>query len=121
MFWEKFLDLCNERNVKPNPVAKELNISSGSVTGWKNGVQPRDLQLKKIADYFGVPMSYFTEKEKPSAEGELLERNKDNQISPNEPKLTEGEELMLQLFRQIPEDKQQTVLETIRLVLKIQE
>lgn len=117
MFWEKFLSLCAQKKIKPNQVAQQLSIASGTVTKWKQGSHPRDLQLKKIADYFGVPMSYFTEKEKPSDEGELS----GNQISPNEPKLTEGEELMLQLFRQIPEDKQQTVLETIRLVLKIQE
>lgn len=117
MFFEKFISLCAKHNVKPNQVTKALGLSTATATDWRNGSIPRAVTMKKLADYFDVPMSYFTEKEKPSDQGELS----DNQISPNEPKLTEGEELMLQLFRQIPEDKQQTVLETIRLVLKIQE
>lgn len=60
MFWAKFVELCNKNGKKPNPVAKELGISSGSVTSWKNGVQPHDSTLMKIANYFGVPVDYFT-------------------------------------------------------------
>lgn len=59
MFWERFIQLCAERNAKPNPVAKELGISSGSVTNWKNGAVPQSATLKKIADYFGVSTSYL--------------------------------------------------------------
>ena len=40
--------------------------------------------------------------------------------SPSEPSLTEGEELMLQLFRKIPEDKQAAALEMLRAALKMQ-
>jgi hypothetical protein len=40
--------------------------------------------------------------------------------SPNAPGLTDGEKMMLELFRQIPEDKQEVVLEMIRLALKTQ-
>lgn len=59
MFWERFVQLCAERNTKPNPVAKELGISSGAVTNWKNGAVPQSATLKKIADYFGVSTSYL--------------------------------------------------------------
>lgn len=59
MFWERFVQLCAEHNTKPNPVAKELGISSGSVTNWKNGAVPQSATLKKIADYFGVSTSYL--------------------------------------------------------------
>ena len=54
MFWNNFVALCAKHNTKPNPVAKELDLSSGSVTKWKNGATPNDTTLKKIADYFGV-------------------------------------------------------------------
>ena len=40
--------------------------------------------------------------------------------SPSEPTLTEGEELMLALFRKIPEDKQAAALEMLRAALKMQ-
>ena len=59
MFWERFVQLCAERNTKPNPVAKELGISSGAVTNWKNGAVPQSATLKRIADYFGVSTSYL--------------------------------------------------------------
>ena len=41
--------------------------------------------------------------------------------SPAELKLTEGEEMLLNLFRKIPEDKQQLVLQMIRAALGSQE
>lgn len=60
MFWERFVQLCAERNTKPNPVAKELGISSGAVTNWKNGAVPQSATLKRIADYFGTTVAYLT-------------------------------------------------------------
>ncbi len=54
MFWENFVKLCEARGVKPNPVAKELGLSSGSVTYWKQGKIPQSTTLQKLADYFGV-------------------------------------------------------------------
>ena len=41
--------------------------------------------------------------------------------SPEEPKLTEGEEMLLDLFRRVPEDKQELVLQMIRVALGNQE
>jgi transcriptional regulator with XRE-family HTH domain len=38
--------------------------------------------------------------------------------APEEPKLTEGEKMLLELFRLVPEEKQQMVLEMIRVALK---
>lgn len=40
--------------------------------------------------------------------------------SPGEPQLTEGEKLMLDLFRQIPEDRQEAALELLRAALRMQ-
>lgn len=59
MFWERFVQLCADHNTKPNPVAKELGISSGAVTNWKNGAVPQSATLKRIADYFDVSVSYL--------------------------------------------------------------
>ena len=56
MFWDKFLQLCNQKHMKPNPVAKELGISSGAVTKWKNGATPQGETLVKIGNYFDVPV-----------------------------------------------------------------
>ena len=41
--------------------------------------------------------------------------------SPSEPELTEGEKLMLELFRQIPENRQNEALDLLRVALKMQQ
>lgn len=59
MFWQNFIKLCAERGLSPNAVARELSISSGAVTKWKNGTFPQNSTMKKIANYFNVPISFF--------------------------------------------------------------
>lgn len=58
-FWERFYSLCMEKNIKPNPAAKEIGISSGAITKWKNGEAPGRNSLNKIADYFGCSVDYL--------------------------------------------------------------
>lgn len=58
-FWEIFYQLCEESNKKPNVIAQELSIASGSITKWKNGSTPNSKSLSKIADYFGVTTDYL--------------------------------------------------------------
>lgn len=60
MFWSVFVGLCAQRGVSPNAVAKELALSSGSVTSWKGGAIPRPTTIKKIADYFAVSPDLFS-------------------------------------------------------------
>ena len=59
MFWERFYNLSIEKNTKPLPVVKELSISTGSITKWKNGTVPNGTTLQKISDYFGVSVGYL--------------------------------------------------------------
>jgi transcriptional regulator with XRE-family HTH domain len=54
MFWTQYQLLCQRVGKSPNGVAKEIGLSSGTVTFWKNGKIPKSDTLKKIADYFGV-------------------------------------------------------------------
>lgn len=54
MFWDNFIYYCNLHNVKPNNVTKAIGMSNAAATDWKNGSQPRDTAIRKIADYFGV-------------------------------------------------------------------
>lgn len=61
MFYKRFIELCNSRGVTPSYVGLQVGVSKAAVSGWKNGSSPRDTQIKKIADYFGVPVSYFSE------------------------------------------------------------
>jgi transcriptional regulator with XRE-family HTH domain len=99
MFWERLVQLCNERNTKPNPVAASLKISSGAVTKWKNGTVPNGSTLQLLADYFDVPVDYLLgktddpgKKEKPDAISDELW----NKIE-NDPKALKLLELLLNM------------------------
>ena len=58
-----------------------LNISSASITGWKQGSPPNSERLVAIADYFDVSTDF------------LLGR------SSSDPEMTEDEKLLLQNYR----------------------
>lgn len=105
MFWKIFLELCNKKEISPTAVVVELGLSRGSVTSWKEGKVPYQRTLAKLATYFNVSVDYLLGKEeKPAASGEL----------------SEGEETLIGLFRQIPEEQQKMVLEMIRVALGTQ-
>ena len=59
MFFDNLYKLCKQKNTTPNGMAKILNISSGSVTSWKNGTLPKSDTLQKIASYFNVSTDYL--------------------------------------------------------------
>ena len=64
--------------------------------------------IEKLAKLFGVS-------------GEYLMGWDDKKDSPSEPELTEGEKMMLELFRQIPADRQSEALDLLRVALKMQQ
>lgn len=59
MFWERFENLCNKQNIKPNPLAKNIGISSGSVSKWKAGGTPNGESLLTIANHFNCSIDYL--------------------------------------------------------------
>lgn len=62
--YERFLKLLTEYKTTPYKVAKATGISNSTFSNWKLGISsPKMPKLQKIADYFGVPVSYFTGEE----------------------------------------------------------
>ncbi len=59
MFWERFYDLCQQIEKKPNPVGKEMGISSGIISKWKSGAIPSGENLIKLAQYFDCSIDYL--------------------------------------------------------------
>lgn len=60
--YEKFKDLADERDVSAYRVAKDLGFSQSLFSDWKAGrSKPKQDKIQMIADYFGVPISYFYE------------------------------------------------------------
>lgn len=80
MFWENFVLLCNEKKMSPSGVCSALKFSTTTASNWKNGSQPRDTALRKIADYFGVTVEYLIgkETEKPIRSDEAIELDRQN-------------------------------------------
>ena len=59
MFWERFYNLCISRGTKPNPVGKEIGISSGIISKWKTGAIPSGEMLIKISEYLDCSIDYL--------------------------------------------------------------
>lgn len=80
MFWDNFYDLCLKNGSSPNKIAKEIGISSGAITKWKNGTEPTPSKARLIADYFGVSVDYLIgrESEKPIKSDEAIELERTN-------------------------------------------
>lgn len=59
MFFDMFCQLCKEKGMSANGVAKDLSIASGTVSEWKKGRSPQNATLLRIANYFGVSIDYL--------------------------------------------------------------
>lgn len=61
-FYAKMIALCCEKGVSRSKMADDIGISRSTPSDWeKKKSKPQPATLKKIADYFGVPITYFTE------------------------------------------------------------
>ena len=90
-------------------VALAIGVTPASFNEWLNGRKyPRIDKIELLARYFGVLKS------------DLIEDKGTNKSLPQVQTLTEGEALLLELFRQIPEDAQKMYLEVLRASLKKQ-
>lgn len=87
-------------------IAEIIGVAPSTFNEWvKAKKYPRIDKIELLANYFGIQKSDLIE--------DKIERK-----SPEEPKLSEGEKMLLDLFRQVPEDKQELVLNMISLALK---
>lgn len=75
-FWERFYELCAEIGKKPNPVGKEIGVSSGVISKWKSGGIPNGENLILLSDYFGVSTDYLL--------GRAEKQQEEQQIAPTE-------------------------------------
>jgi transcriptional regulator with XRE-family HTH domain len=93
-----------ERKISQEELAKALSTTKQAIYKYENDIVtniPMD-KVAKIAELFNVTPAYlmgWDEKEP----------------SPAELELTEGEKMLIELFRQIPEEQQQVFLEMGRV------
>ena len=101
--YSRFEHLLQKNNVTAYRVAKETGIAQTTFSDWKKGKSsPKIEKLSKIADYFGVPIEYFTGEE---------------QTAPEEREPSENEELF-RIFSSLPEDQQKSIADLIRSLSK---
>jgi transcriptional regulator with XRE-family HTH domain len=72
-FYKSYVKLCAEKGVAPSAVAEKIGLSRTSPHGWKNGKMPSDVNLQKIADYFGVTVEYLKGEEEQATKKPLSE------------------------------------------------
>ena len=87
-------------------IAEEIGVAASTFNEWMKAKKyPRIDKIDLLANYFGILKS------------DLIESHYDKELSPDQIVLTEGEEKLLQLFRQIPEDRQALVIQMIEVAL----
>lgn len=60
IMYEIFSELLQKYGVTPYKVSKETGVSQSTLSDWKRGIStPKPDKLQKIADYFGVPLTYL--------------------------------------------------------------
>jgi transcriptional regulator with XRE-family HTH domain len=62
VFYEQFKRACSENSTTVTDIVKELKISNGSLSNWKNGIIPNGDTLIKIADRLNVPIDYLLDR-----------------------------------------------------------
>ena len=107
--YERITDLCKQKGIKGGKMCTDLGMSKATLTELKMGRQTglSATKAQKIAAYLGVSVAYLL--------GE--EETQETKKSPSE-ELTEGEKMLLELFRKVPENQQQMVLQMISVALK---
>lgn len=108
----KIKELRLSRDMTLEQVATIVGVGKSTVRKWETGMianMKRD-KIALLAVALGTTPAYLMG----------WKEETETTTSPNEPKLTEGEEMLLELFRQIPDDAQKMYLEVLRASLKNQ-
>lgn len=111
---QRIKELRQARGLTLEQVADVVGVGKSTVRKWETGMIA-NMRRDKIADLakaLGTTPAYLMgwEEDEPQ-----------NNISPSEPQLTEGEQMLLDLFNRVPKDQQQLVLQMIRAALGSQE
>ena len=107
--YERITELCKQKGISGSRMCLNLGLSKSTMSDMKSG-RKKGLNAEtaqKIASYLDVSVGYLL--------GE--EESQEIKKSPSA-ELTEGEKMLLDLFRKVPENQQQMVLQMISVALK---
>jgi transcriptional regulator with XRE-family HTH domain len=99
--------------MKQAELCKLAKVPKSSLSLYLSGAyEPKQNRIYDMARVLNVNEAWLMGYDVP------MERQEKN--SPNEPTLTEGEKMVLELFRKIPEDRQAEALDLLRVALRMQ-
>ena len=94
----------SERDQKE--IAKVVGVAPSTFNEWIKGKKyPRIDKIEILANYFGILKS------------DLIEETNTKKDISQTLTITDGEKLMLELFRKVPENKQEMLIQMIRVAL----
>ena len=101
------------RDMRQSELCKLANVPKSSLSLYLSGAyEPKQDRIYAMAKALNVSEAWLMGYDVP------IDREKN---PPEEPKLSEGEIMLLDLFRLVPEEKQRLVLDMIRVALKPKE
>lgn len=110
---QRIKELRKEKGLTLEQVADIVGVGKSTVRKWETGMianMKRD-KIASLAKALGTTPAYLMGWE---------DGDEEKQIPLSDLPITEGEKLMLELFRKIPEDRQPAALELLRAALKMQ-
>lgn len=107
------------RNMTQTELCALAKISKSSLSEWLSGKhEPKQDKTFMLAQALNVDPVWLWGYDVPMEKKEQPENKK---IPLTEDQLSEGEKLMLELFRRIPEDRQAEALDLLRVALRMQQ
>lgn len=106
---QRIKQLRQDRGLTLEQVAEVVGVGKSTVRKWETGMIA-NMRRDKIADLakaLGTTPAYLMG----------WKEEEDKKDSPNDLPITEGEKMLLSLFRKIPESDQEMVLQMIRVAL----
>ena len=106
IFAKNLLYYIEKHGKEQKEIAEIVGVAPSTFNEWvKAKKYPRMDKVEKLANYFGILKSDLIEEQSKVESKRTIS-------------ITEGEQMLLDLFRKVPENQQQTVLQMIRLALK---
>lgn len=72
VFYHNYVNQCNNKGMSPSAAAEAMGFKRSMVTRWKDGSQPRQATLQRMADFFECSVTDLTEETKKDQPGEGL-------------------------------------------------
>jgi transcriptional regulator with XRE-family HTH domain len=127
-FFRTYKELCEKEGKSPNAVAKELGISSGSVTAWKQGRTPKYETIEKIATFFSTDIEDFFLSNQPRTDEEVEQDNiffdgyllgkglaeEEKPAPTNGDGLSEEDKRIIELLHQLTPENRERIVEIIK-------